>query len=95
MAKNTQIRLVGQPIFAQILKLIDRSSFKALVIRHKSDRYYKSFKTWDHLVTMLFGIMSRCDSMNELCESLRGMSGKLQHLDIKKAPAKSLAGDGL
>ena len=36
--------------------------------------------------------MSRCDSMNELCESLRG---KLQYLDIKKAPAKSSAGDGL
>ena len=43
----------------------------------------------------MFGIMSRCDSMAETCEGLRGMSGKLNHLGMPKAPAKSSAGDGL
>jgi hypothetical protein len=33
--------------------------------------------------------------MSETCEGLKGMSGKLNHLDLKKAPAKSSAGDGL
>jgi len=44
---------------------------------------------------MLFGILSRCDSMNEICEGLRAMSGKLNHLGLKSAPAKSTASDGL
>lgn len=95
MSKNTELKLVGQPIFSQVLKLIDKWEFNKLVKTHNSDRYYKSFKSWDHLVTMLFGILSRCDSMAETCEGLKGMSGKLNHLNLKKAPAKSSAGDGL
>ncbi len=95
MSKNSEIKLVGQPIFGQVLKLVDKWEFSKLVGKHKSDHYYKAFKSWDHLVTMLFGILSRCDSMAETCEGLQGMSGKLNHLGLDKAPAKSSAGDGL
>jgi len=83
------------PGFAQVLKLIDPFDFKQLVKKFDSDRYYRSFKSWDHIVTMLFGILSRCDSMIEACEGLQGMRGKLNHLNLAKAPAKSSAGDGL
>jgi len=95
MSKATEIKLVGQPILSQVLGLIDKWDFKKLVKKKNSDHYYKAFKSWDHLVLMLFGILSRCDSMAETCEGLRAMSGKLNHLDMNKAPAKSSAGDGL
>jgi hypothetical protein len=95
MSKNTEIKLVGQPILGQVLKLVDKWSFNKLVKEKKSDHYYKAFKSWPHLVTMLFGILSRCDSMAETCEGLRAMSGKLNQLGLEKAPAKSSAGDGL
>jgi len=95
MGKDTEIKLVGQPILSQVLKLVDKWEFDKLVKGKNSDHYYKSFKSWDHFVTMMFGIMSRCDSMAETCEGLRGMSGKLNHLGLQKAPAKSSAGDGL
>jgi len=95
MVKNTEIKLVGQPILKQVLNLVDSVAFKRLVESKSSDRYYKSFKTWPHFVTMMFGILSRCDSMAETCEGLRAMSGKLNHLGLSKSPAKSSAGDGL
>jgi hypothetical protein len=95
MVKNTEIKLVGQPILKQVLNLVDTGVFKRLVLSKSSDRYYKSFKTWPHFVTMMFGILSRCDSMSETCEGLRAMSGKLNHLGLLKSPAKSSAGDGL
>ena len=95
MGKNTEIKLVGQPILSQLLDLVDKWSFKKLVKEQKSDYYYKAFKSWPHFVTMMFGIFSRCDSMAETCEGLRAMSGKLNHLDLEKSPAKSSAGDGL
>jgi hypothetical protein len=47
------------------------------------------------LITVLFGIFSRCDSMTEICEGLRAMSGKLNLLGLEKAPAKSTASDGM
>lgn len=95
MSKNTEIKLLGQPIFSQVLNLVDKWEFSKLVKENRSDHYYKAFKSWDHLVVMLFGILSRCDSMAETCEGLKGLSGKLNHLGLDKAPAKSSAGDGL
>ena len=95
MSKDTEIKFVGQPIFGQLLKLIDKAKFINLVREKKSDHYYKAFKSWDHLVVMLFGILSRCDSMAEICEGLKALGGKLNHLGLQKSPAKSTAGDGL
>jgi hypothetical protein len=95
MVKNTEIKLVGQPIFKQVIHLIDAISLTSLVKKHSADHYYKAFKAKTHLITMLFGILSRCDSMTEICEGLRAMGGKLNHLGLVKAPAKSTACDGL
>jgi hypothetical protein len=66
-----------------------------LVRKHQSDRYYKTFDSWTQFMTMLFGILSRCDSMGELCDGMRALEGKLNHLGLASAPAKSTAGDGL
>ncbi len=95
MSKNTEIKFVGQPIFKQIVDLVDTVNIESLVRKHNSDYYYKAFKTRTQLITMLFGILSRCDSMTEICEGMRAMGGKLNHLGLKKAPAKSTACDGL
>jgi adenylate cyclase class IV len=95
MDKNTEIKFVGQPIFKQILHLIDAVNIQGIINKHQSDYYYKAFKTRTHLTTMLLGIFSRCDSMTEICEGLRAFGGKLNHLGLDKAPAKSTACDGL
>ncbi|MBD3272802.1 IS4 family transposase [Candidatus Dependentiae bacterium] len=95
MSKDNEIHFVGQPIFKQILKLIDAVNIQRLVIKHQSDYYYKAFKSRTQLIVMLFGILSRCDSMTESCEGLRALGGKLNHLGLDKAPAKSTASDGL
>jgi hypothetical protein len=95
MDKDKDIKFVGQPIFKQILKLIEAVNIQGLINKHQSDHYYKAFKTRTHIITMLFGILSRCDSMTEICEGLRALGGKLNHLGLDKAPAKSTASDGL
>lgn len=95
MDKNTEIKFVGQPIFKQILNLVNKVNISSIIKANDSDRYYKAFKTRTHLISMLFGILSRCDSMTETCEGLRAMGGKLNHLGLEKAPAKSTASDGL
>jgi len=91
MTKN----LVGQPIFKQIIKIIPRDIFNELVIQCKSDRYCKTFFSWEQFVTMLFGIFSRCDSMGEVCDGMRALAGKLNYLGMECSPAKSTAGDSL
>lgn len=92
--KEKEIKFVGQPIFKQVINLIDNINLSGLIKKHNSDHYYKTFDSKTHLTTMLFGILSRCDSMTEICEGLRAFGGKLNHLGLKKAPAKSTACDG-
>jgi hypothetical protein len=95
VSKNTELKFVGQPIFKQIVDLVNTVNIESLVRKHNSDYYYKAFKSRTHLITMLFGIFSRCDSMTEICEGMRALGGKLNHLGLKSAPAKSTACDGL
>jgi hypothetical protein len=95
MSKDTTKNLVGQPVFKQVMKILPREPFDLLVGRCGSDRYYKSFFSWDQLVVMLFGIFSRCDSMGEVCDGMRALAGKLNYLGMDSAPSKSTAGDAL
>ena len=48
-----------------------------------------------HLFTMLFRILSRCDFWRKSVKGLRAMGGKLNHLGMDQALAKSIACDGL
>jgi len=95
MHKGSEIKLVGQPIFKQILDLLSVINLEGLIKKHEADRYYKAFKAKTQLITMLFGILSRCDSIGEICEGMRAMRGKLNHLGLKSSPAKSTFSDGL
>jgi Transposase DDE domain/Domain of unknown function (DUF4372) len=94
-SKDIEKKFVGQPIFKQLVDLLPKSKFDILALEHKTDRYYKAFPSWTQLVTMLFGVFSRCDSMGEICDGMLAMQGKLNHLGLDKSPAKSTAGDGL
>src|SRR5712691_5176441 len=40
-------------IFGELLKPIDRRQFREIVERHNGNAYDKTFKSWDHLVTMV------------------------------------------
>jgi hypothetical protein len=94
MDKVTKKKFIGQPIFTQILSLVNRQVFNKLVKDNKSDRYFKQFDTWTHFVTLMYGILSRCDSVREIVDGLIGCVGKLVHFGLKKAPAKSTICDG-
>ena len=41
-------------IFGKLLKPINRRQFKAIVERHDGDAYDKSFKSWDHLIALIY-----------------------------------------
>ena len=47
------------------------------------------------MITVLFGLLSRCNSMTEIYEGLRALGGKLNHLGLEKAPAKSIDSEGM
>lgn len=95
MGKSSDKRLVGQPILKQIVDIVPRALFDRLVFEQDSDRYYKRFDSWTQFVTLLFGILSRCDSTTEIASGMQALQGKLNYLGLDASPAKSTIGDGL
>lgn len=91
MSKNAHF--IGQPILSQLLKLIPKSIVKDAVKRHNSDRYVKSFKTYDHLVTMLYSSFMGCQSLRELTTGLQLSANRLQHLGLSYTPRRSTLSD--
>src|SRR5581483_4017190 len=53
-------------IFAHLLKPVSRRSFQTVVARHGGDAYDKSFKSWDHFVTLIFAQLSGAGSLRAL-----------------------------
>lgn len=80
MSKNTHF--TGQPIYAQLLSLIDKSTIKRLSIDGGFDRYVKRLDGYGHLVVMLYGVLMRHESLREIVVGMLSEANKLQHLGM-------------
>lgn len=83
----------GQPILNQLLSLVPRTLINQLVVKHKANRYCKKFKTYDHLVSMLFCGFHQCTSLRELITGLQANSHRLNHLGLLHTPRRSTLAD--
>lgn len=86
-------KFVGQPVLSQILDVIPSSLINSANRKHQANRYYKRLPLRVHLVSMLYGVLSYCNGLRELCEGLLACEGKLLHLGLDKAPARSTLSD--
>ena len=50
---------IGQPIFSQLLSLLDKQEIKRISKTTGSDHYIKRFDSCTHLVTMLYAVIGR------------------------------------
>lgn len=86
-------RFAGQPVLSQILDLISSSLIQKANRKHQANRYYKKLPLRIHLVSLLYGVFSYCNGLRELCEGMLACEGKLAHLGLDKAPARSTLSD--
>jgi len=76
-------------LFAQVLKLVDRTTFERIVRNHEAEKHAKGFSCWDQFVSMLFCQMGAAHSLREICGGLGTAMGKLSHLGLSETPTKS------
>jgi putative transposase len=69
-------------IFGSLLKPIDRRWFAAAVERHDADAYDKTFKSWDHLVTLVFAQLSSVDTLRGLETAFNANAQAHYHLGV-------------
>ena len=85
---------VGQPIFSQLLSLLDDGSIALACKEHQADKFTKKLSFKDHLTTMLYTVFSGCTSIREVQAGLELCEGKLNHFDLTRVPARSTLNDG-
>lgn len=83
----------GQPIFSQLLKFVPRDTVSAIARRSKADRYCKRFSTYDHLVSMLYGVLNHCTSLREITTGMLAWEHRLFHLGVSHYPRRSTISD--
>ena len=76
-------------LFSQILQIMPRVSFSRLVYECGAERHAKGFSSWDQCVAMLFCQLAQAKSLREISDGLAITCGKLSHLGLRTAPAKS------
>jgi len=90
---NKSRHFSGTPVIKQILRFIPQLDISRTAEKYNSDRYYKKFKTYEHLVTMLFATMSGVSSLRELSTVFLAFEGRITHLNLKQFPKRSTLSD--
>jgi hypothetical protein len=80
-------------VFGQLISLIDDSMISKAAAKHNSDRYIKHFKSQDHLFSMIFCCLEKCNSLREVSSGMLGLSGKEETVRINHLPKKSTLSD--
>jgi uncharacterized protein (UPF0248 family) len=82
------------PLFGQILKLIPKSLIIKCVDIYKSDKHCSAYKTYDQLVSLLFGQLNKCLSLREMTMGLGLSPESIKDIGLLQSPAKSTMSDG-
>ena len=91
MGKNTFF--IGQPLFSQLINLLDKEKILFLSRSMNSEHYIKRFDAWHHLLIMLYAVIKRFDSLREIEASILVETHKLNHLGMNTIPRRSTLSD--
>ena len=83
----------GQPLYGQVIKLLDKSKVLDFSRKYGGERYVKRLDCWTHLIVMLYAVIQRFDSLREITTSLLAETHKLGHIGIHFKIGRSTLAD--
>lgn len=78
-------------VFVELLKPIDRRAFQKIVDRRCGDAYDKSFKSWSHLVALIFAQLCGVASLRALVAAFNAEGQGHYHLGVGRFARSTLA----
>lgn len=72
----------GRYIFSQVTDFIPRYEFDKCVARYSGDYHTRSFTCYNQFLYLLFGQLTACQSMRDVCLCLEAHKNSLYHLGI-------------
>ena len=90
---NKGTHFIGQPMYGQLISLLNKSKILKISREKGGERYVKHFDAWQHLVIMLYAVIKRFDSLREITDSMFPEARKFSHLGISMMPRRSTLSD--
>jgi putative transposase len=78
-------------IFNQVVEPLDRRRFDAIVARRGADAYDKSFRSWDHLMALIYAQLTGSDSLRALITGWNAGAHAHYHLGSGEIARSTLA----
>ena len=79
----------GKYVFSQLVEFLPQRVFDNIVTKYEGNRYVKHFTCWNHLLAMMFGQLTRRDSLRDLIVALEAHNRKSYHLGFGKNITRS------
>lgn len=76
----------GQYFFSQLFCLLYRNYFNYLARKYGGNRYVKHFSCRNHLLSMMFGQLSNCESQRDVVVVLESHHSRCKFLGIGRQP---------
>ena len=83
-----------KPIIKQILELIPNSILQSSIAKHKSDKFCSKYKTYDQLVSQMFGQLNKCLTLSDISTAIAVNTTFIGDLGLQQSPARSTMSDG-
>lgn len=77
--------------FSELMKGLPRRTFEHSVNKAKADKYNKGFRSWDHLIAMVYAQVSGCQSLREVEASFNSQTAHHYHLGTKEIKRSTLS----
>lgn len=82
-----------KPLLGQILDLVPPSLLNTVISQYESDKHCHKYKTYDQLVSMMFGQLNKCHTLREIAQGISISPKFLKDIGLEQSPAKSTMSD--
>ena len=84
---------LGRPSYGQLIKSLDKAKITEFSLKHGGEMYIKKFNRFAPLLTMLYALIMRFDSLQELETAMTAEVNKFHHIGIESVPKRSILSD--
>lgn len=86
---------VGKTLFAQLMDFVPWKTFSRIVARHQGDRCVRTLSCLEVFRILAFAQLTYRESLRDIEVCLSAQVGKLYHMGLTQAPARSTLADAL
>lgn len=83
----------GIPVFAEVIKLLDKQKINKIADIHKANRYTKRLDAYQHLVIMLYAGLGQFETLRDLELGFYSSATRLNHFGMDYMVRRSTLSD--